>query len=353
MLRAVPQCMLLLLAAVALSAVPAPAAAQSGSVVPAEASPDARKLFAEAAEMQRDGQNSSAIVNYLEANKLDGGRCFECIHRAYMLAIQTEDFKTARAAVDEGLAATPSDADRGLMHYWLGVAWQREGTREQNGKDLEESCTEFKTALSIDPSLTPAYFSYGISLARLHRDREARKQFNAFLTRDKDLPSLHPRAERFVEDVSLARARMAPDFSITTLEGQRFSLDSLAGKVVLIDFWATWCAPCVAELPDLRNIVQEFQGQPFVLLSVSMDEDTAKWKKFVVAQHMTWPQFHDGDSGVSLANLFGVHKIPFTFSINAEGVVEDQHLGGNAQLDAKLKQLVAQAVERQQRGSRR
>lgn len=321
--------------------------------MPAEAGPDARKLFAEATQLQQSGQNSSAIADYLEANKQDGGRCFECIHRAYMLAIQTGDFKTARIAVDEGLAGTPSDADRGLMHYWLGVAWQREGTQEQNSKDLEESCSEFKTALSIDPSLTPAYFSYGISLAHLHRDREARKQFNAFLTQDKDLPSLHSRAERFVENVALARARMAPDFSITTLEGQRLSLDSLAGKVVLIDFWATWCGPCVEELPGLRKIVQQFQGQPFVLLSVSMDEDAAKWRKFVAAQHMTWPQYHDGDSGVSLANLFGVHKIPFTFSINADGVVEDQHLGGNAQLDAKLKQLVAQAVERQQRSARR
>ena len=161
------------------------------------------------------------------------------------------------------------------------------------------------------------------------------------------MPNLHPRAQRFAEDVDLARARVAPDFSITTLDGQHISLDSLAGKVVLIDFWATWCGPCVEALPHLRKIVQEFQGQPFVALSVSVDEDAAKWRKFVAANNMTWLQYHDGDSDISLAALFGVHQVPATFSIKADGVLEDQHLVGDEHIDDKLKKLIAQAVAMQ------
>lgn len=341
---------LLLLAAVATAAAPVSASGQPGNGSPGTpTNPEARKLFAEAVDLQQNHQESNSVDTYLKADKQDGGHCFECLHRAYILAMGIGDFKTARTVVHQGLAEPQSDANRALMRYWQGVTWQREGTHDNDKKDFEESCREFKAALQVDPSLTPAYFSYGISLAHLHRDKAARAQFNAFLSQDTELPSLHPRAQRFAEDVDLARARMAPAFSITTTDSHHVSLDGLAGKVVLIDFWATWCAPCVEALPHLRKIVEEFQGQPFVVLSVSVDEDAAAWKKFVAAHHMTWLQYRNGGPGDSLTALFGVRQIPAAFTIDADGVVQDQHVVGDKQLDDELKNLVAQAVERQNR----
>jgi len=137
---------------------------------------------------------------------------------------------------------------------------------------------------------------------------------------------------------------MAPPFEITTLDGTRISLDSLAGKVVLIDFWATWCGPCREALPHIRDVARKFQGQPFVVLSVSMDNDDAKWRDFVDKNGMTWLQYRDGRFTGPLATRFAVNAIPATFSIDADGVLEDQHVG-DADIEGKLKKMIAHAVE--------
>jgi thiol-disulfide isomerase/thioredoxin len=137
---------------------------------------------------------------------------------------------------------------------------------------------------------------------------------------------------------------MAPPFSVTTLDGQYISMDSLAGKVVLIDFWATWCGPCREALPHVRDIARRFQGQPFVVLSVSLDNDMEKWRSFVNKNEMTWLQYRDGGFGGDIAKLFGVNAIPATFTIDADGVLEDQHVG-DADIEGKLKKLIARANE--------
>jgi thiol-disulfide isomerase/thioredoxin len=147
-----------------------------------------------------------------------------------------------------------------------------------------------------------------------------------------------------VERIDLARARMAPAFSVTTLDGQHIGMDDLAGKVVLIDFWATWCGPCRQALPHIRRIAQKFQGQPFVVLSVSLDSDAGKWKDFVAKNEMTWLQYRDGGFGGTMAKMFSVNAIPATFSIDADGVLEDQHVG-DENIEGTLKKMIAHAVE--------
>ncbi|MGD0546271.1 MAG: TlpA disulfide reductase family protein [Terracidiphilus sp.] len=137
---------------------------------------------------------------------------------------------------------------------------------------------------------------------------------------------------------------MAPPFSLTALDGQRISMDGLAGKVVLIDFWATWCGPCREALPHIKQIARKFDGQPLVVLSISQDTDQAKWKEFVAKNGMTWLQYCDGGFPGRLAKQFSVNAIPATFTIDADGVLEDQHVG-DANIEGKLKKLVARAAQ--------
>jgi thiol-disulfide isomerase/thioredoxin len=138
---------------------------------------------------------------------------------------------------------------------------------------------------------------------------------------------------------------MAPTFEVTTLNGEHISLDALQGKVLLIDFWAAWCGPCREALPRIQGIAKKFQGQPLVILSVSLDTDQAKWESFVAKNNMTWQQYRDGSFDGPMAHRFGIHAIPSTFTIDADGVLQDQHVG-DAAIEGKLKKLVAAAGKR-------
>jgi thiol-disulfide isomerase/thioredoxin len=125
------------------------------------------------------------------------------------------------------------------------------------------------------------------------------------------------------------------------------TLDSLHDKVVLIDFWATWCGPCREALPHVQRIAKQFQGQPLVVISVSLDRDEQKWREFVGKNEMTWLQTRDGGFDGPISQLYEVNSIPRTFTIDADGVLQDEHVG-DANIEGKLKKLVAQAQQRQE-----
>jgi thiol-disulfide isomerase/thioredoxin len=302
----------------------------------------ARKTFATALELERKGQSVFALDGFRKANKQDGGHCAECLHRAYANADRASAYKDAEQIAREWLLIAP-EGEKAAIHGGLANALQNQGLSSKKDKFFEESCAEYQTALQLKPDFSTAHYRLGISLAFLHRDDEARKEFSAFLDQDRISPAYHDRAERFVERVELARAKMAPPFSVVTLDGQHISMDSLAGKVVLIDFWATWCGPCREALPRIQSIAKRFAGQPLVVLSVSLDSDDAKWKAFVEKNGMTWMQTRDGGFGGKISSLFGVNAIPATFTIDADGVLEDQHVG-DADIEGKLKKLVAQTA---------
>jgi len=306
--------------------------------------PKAQKTFAQAIDWQNHGQKAFALDSFRKANKQDGGHCSECLRRAYTLAVGLGAYQDAEEIARDWLPLAKTDAARASIHYRLALALQRQGIIDKKDKCFSESCDEFKAALELDPELAVVHYLYGVSLAHLHQDALAHTEFATFLDRDRESPELHERAQRYLERVELARATMAPPFSVTTLDGQHITMDSLAGKVVLIDFWATWCGPCRQALPHIRQIAHKFEGQPFVVLSISLDSDEAQWKDFVQKNQMTWLQYRDAGFTGRISTQFGVRAIPATFTIDADGVLEDQHVG-DASIEGKLKKMIAQAVQ--------
>lgn len=201
-------------------------------------------------------------------------------------------------------------------------------------------------ALDVYPNFPDAVYTDGRILAYLKKDEEAKTRFEQFTKMKPEADPSRQRAARYAEHPELARARMAPPFAVTTLDGQRISLDDLKGKVVLLDFWATWCGPCREALPHMKNIAKNFAGQPLVILSVSVDTNKDKWKEFVDKNGMTWAQYHDGGFDGSIARMFNVNAIPHTFTIDADGVLQDEQIG-DASIEGKLKKLVARAKDMQ------
>jgi peroxiredoxin len=139
-----------------------------------------------------------------------------------------------------------------------------------------------------------------------------------------------------------AVGRPFPAFAVRDLDGHALSPANFKGKVVLVDFWAMWCAPCVKELPNVVQAYQKFHAAGFEIIGVSLDRqgDRARLVEFTRAHDMPWPQFFDGRYWQNqLAVQYGVHSIPATFLIDREGNIAAINLRGPA-LEAKLAALL-------------
>ena len=148
-------------------------------------------------------------------------------------------------------------------------------------------------------------------------------------------------AAKAIQD-SLVVGGKFPDFNVTDVAGQPLSIASHKGKVVLIDFWATWCGPCRIELPNVIATYQKYHAQGFDIIGVSLDEDKAQLLSFIKNENMTWPQFFDGKRWENqLAVKYGIQAIPAAFLLDGSGKIIGKDLRGDG-----LKQAVAAALSK-------
>lgn len=119
----------------------------------------------------------------------------------------------------------------------------------------------------------------------------------------------------------------------TSLQGEEIDLSAMKGKVILVDFWATWCGPCIAELPNVIKAYEKYHDQGFEIIGISLDkaEDKAKLENFIKEKNMPWPQHFDGQGWANeIAKKYGISSIPATFLIGPDGKVVATNLRGEA-----------------------
>lgn len=132
-------------------------------------------------------------------------------------------------------------------------------------------------------------------------------------------------------------------FKETATDGSVIDLAAYKGKVVLVDFWATWCGPCVDELPHVLAAYRKHHDEGFEIIGISLDKDADKLAAFTKENQMPWPQYFDGQGWKNkLAQAYGIRSIPATFLLDREGKIVAKGLRGDA-LSAKVAELLATA----------
>ncbi len=137
----------------------------------------------------------------------------------------------------------------------------------------------------------------------------------------------------------LAGGSEAPDFTFNTPEGKPLALSSLKGKIVLVDFWASWCGPCRKENPNVVRMYKKYHGKGFEILGVSLDEDKDKWLSAIKKDGLVWNHVSDLKGWQSsVCPLYGIEAIPFAILLDKDGKIIAKNLRGAA-LEQKLEEL--------------
>lgn len=122
----------------------------------------------------------------------------------------------------------------------------------------------------------------------------------------------------------------APAFEFQSPEGKKMALSDYKGKVLVLDFWASWCGPCRQEIPNMKKYYEEFKGKDVEFLSVSIDADKKAWEKARNEENMAWPQGWVTDGGKSVMNTYQFGGIPFILVLDKEGKIYKKNVRGEA-----------------------
>ncbi|MFA6951313.1 MAG: TlpA disulfide reductase family protein, partial [Lentimicrobiaceae bacterium] len=147
--------------------------------------------------------------------------------------------------------------------------------------------------------------------------------------------------ERIVVLERVEPGKVAPDFTMNDPEGNPVTLSQLRGKVVLIDFWASWCGPCRKENPNVVAAYKKYHEKGFDIIGVSLDRDITSWKKAIADDNLTWTHVSDLQYWNSaVGKQYGIMSIPSNLLLDKNGVIIGKNLTGE-DLTKKLEEVVA------------
>ena len=266
-----------------------------------------------------------AIAAFKKALKVDPG-CADCYFGVAAAYSQKGDANHALEFSDKSLAAAQEDVSRAAAHNLKGGILMALG--ESDPGRLKDAETEFRQAVQFRSGTASYSFNLAKALAMQSKADEAKQEFTRCLSLNPDEETAR-NAKLIMADPRRARAEIAPLFHLTTLQGQNFSLADASGRVLVMDFWATWCPPCRESVPELKALTKKYPSEKLVLVSVSADADDQAWRDFVGRKKMDWMQYRDVDH--SILHAFGIHAFPTYLVITGDGIVKRRIVGMNPQ----------------------
>jgi thiol-disulfide isomerase/thioredoxin len=263
---------------------------------------------------------------------------FQFLNRAAMMGD-----KEASAQRDAGLEAKLKDptlpaAQREKLRIQQIMNQVREAARGSAEERRQAYENGGRTLLKEFPENPDA--GYGLLFSAAGQlEPEASRPLAKEIVESKASPELKARAEGLLRRLDALGKPL--DIKFTALDGREVDVQSMKGKVVLIDFWATWCGPCVAELPKIKAAYEKLHPRGFEIVGLSFDSERGKLESFVKERDLPWAQYFDGLGWKNKYGVqFAINGIPTMWLVDKQGLLRD--VGARSDLETKIEKLLAE-----------
>ena len=306
---------------------------------------EAQQALTQARTFAMSGRVEEAIRTFQKAAELKKGQCAECFQGLGMVYFQTAQYKDAATAFKQAIALKPEN--EAVLANLLGVALYLQDDK----KVLDESVAAFRKAIELSKDTMPkAHYNLGYALLKAGKEADGIAELKIYVALEPESPNAES-ARDVINNPKLAKVQLATDFKVKSTDGKELSLKSLRGKVVLLDFWASWCGPCRIEMPAVKRVWQKYGGDKFVIVGINMDHTKEAFDSYMKSEGLTWPQYFDGQGwNNKISRLYNVRGIPYTVLIDKDGAIRAVSLRGN-NLYNKIADLVKEVQEPKNAGT--
>jgi len=285
-----------------------------------------------------------ALDSYRKADKLSHHSSAAIYIKLAAVEIKMGDFPSALDDSKKAVKAAGDNKALAVEAHLLRSTLLTQMSGKPSDKKLREAEDELRQALALDPAQPITHYNLGMVLLKQERDADGLAEMNTFVAAPAADPATVAEARRIIASPIRAREPFAPDFNFTTLEKENISNTSLRGKVILLDFWGTWCPPCRESVPILRNLNKKYSGKAFQLVGVSSDEDEDVWRTYIEAQHMNWSEYIDLSGDVQSA--FKIESFPTYIVLDKDGVVRYRQSGLGDSTQGDIEDAINKALKR-------
>ena len=286
-----------------------------------------------------------ALDAYRKADKICKHSSASCYMKLASVERKLGDFSTALDDAKRAAKVAGDDQKAAAGAHLFRAALLTQMSGKPTDKKLREAEGELRQAITLDSSAAISHYDLGVVLLKQERDPEGLAELNTYLGLPNAEPKTLAEARRIIASPVRARAPFAPDFSFTIEENENISNASLRGKVVLLDFWGTWCPPCRESIPSVRALQKRFAGKNVQIIGISSDDDEEVWRTFIKAQQMTWSEYID--LGGTVLGAFNVDSFPTYIVLDKDGVIRFRQSGFGQETQSDIEEALNKALKRE------